>query len=189
MDQSVSPVQIPYAIPASLATDQAVWSEGSLLYVRNDARLPPRCVKCNAPVAKYLTKKMSWHTPILYLLIVFPGLLIYIVVALIVRKSANVMPGLCLEHSRNRRNGILTSWAIVVAGILMFVLAALLGAEPAYRNSDLPTICVIAGVVLLIGAAVWGMIKTRVLVPKKITPGLAIYKGAHPEFLASIGME
>ena len=66
----------------------------------------------NAPAEGYTKKfNLSWHHPALYL-IVLAGVLIYVIVALIVRKTARVNIPLCPAHRAKRRNIILTGLGV-----------------------------------------------------------------------------
>ena len=80
---------LPYASPAAAGGyyPDGAWREGNVLIVRKNVALPPRCVKCGAPAEGPLMKRTYyWHDPILYILIL-AGILIYAIVALIVRKA------------------------------------------------------------------------------------------------------
>ena len=113
---------LPYASPHGY-TDSA-WREGNVLIVRKDTVLPDRCFKCNAPAeGQPLKKRLAWHHPALFLLIVFPGLLIYAIVALIVQKKGTVYIGLCGAHRRRRVFLISIAWALVLGSIVLFVLS------------------------------------------------------------------
>src|SRR5947209_12297282 len=72
------------------AADQApdgLWRDGKTLVVHKGASLPDRCIKCNEPAEGLsLNRKLVWHQPWLYLLII-PSIWIYAVVALIVRQK------------------------------------------------------------------------------------------------------
>ena len=66
------------------------WRDGDLLVISEGAKLPDRCVKCNQPAEGYLLqRKLNWHEPTWYLLVIISPLL-YIIVALIIRKKAIV---------------------------------------------------------------------------------------------------
>jgi hypothetical protein len=85
------------------------------------ARLPDYCVKCGvAANGSHLTRKLSWHHPALYLLIL-AGLLIYAIVALIVRKSARIDISMCQDHIRKHRTVVAVGWLIFVAGLAFIV--------------------------------------------------------------------
>jgi hypothetical protein len=80
------------------------WRDGNLVVTYNENILPARCYKCNEPVARPpMKRKVYWHSPGYYWLILIgilvrAGLLIYIVVALFVRKRAIVSVHLCARH-------------------------------------------------------------------------------------------
>jgi hypothetical protein len=59
---------------------------------------------------------MYWHPPWVWLTFL-AGALIYVVVALVVRKSATVHVGLCEKHRSRRRMGMLVGWLGVLATI------------------------------------------------------------------------
>lgn len=119
MSHDINPYAPPNAPIHSAATrDANIAIDGNYLRVpRGGAVLAPRCVKCNEPGAKALVRELYWHTPWLYVLIVFPGILIYAVVAMIVRKKASVQVSLCERHLSLRRTGIAIAWGIPLAGI------------------------------------------------------------------------
>src|SRR6476659_7773289 len=86
---------IPYATPVSLtpahAPAEAAWQDGPVLVVRKNVILPPLCVKCGEPAdGSFIKRSLSWHHPLLYFMILFPGLLIYIIVASCVQERGTV---------------------------------------------------------------------------------------------------
>jgi hypothetical protein len=99
-----------------------VWRDGKTLIMLKTAGLPDYCIKCGvAANGSHLTRKLSWHHPALYLLIVV-GLLIYAIVALIVRKSAKIDISMCQDHIRKHRTVVAVGWLIFVAGVAFIVL-------------------------------------------------------------------
>jgi hypothetical protein len=119
--------QNPYAAPraklvAALDAGGGVWRDGKVLVCRRDAVFPPRCVKCNdAAAAPPERVKLAWHNGLWYLLI-FLNILIYLVVALAVRKRAEVEVGLCSRHRRRGRLARIIGWgglAAIVAGVFL----------------------------------------------------------------------
>ena len=90
------------AATAEVSSDVSVWREGKVVVALPDAPLPARCVKCNAPAdPPTKARTLYWMHPALYLLI-FTGLLILLIVYLVVRKKADVNPGLCAAHKKRR---------------------------------------------------------------------------------------
>jgi hypothetical protein len=125
----------PYAPPRA-ETDFAVGLAGPYQVLRREgefvvipvlgASFPPRCVVCNEPGQHRLRRKLWWHPPGYYALICV-GWVIYAIVAMIVRKSADFEIGLCDAHLARRRNAILLGWlgvpACIAAGALLIDLA------------------------------------------------------------------
>ena len=155
-----------------------VWRRRRELVVARHAALPDRCVKCNAAAhGVQLKRKLYWHHPALYLMILFPGLLIYAIVAIIVRKRATLQVGFCAAHRSLRRRDIYIGWLVAVLGIGCFFGAA---------ATDWTGAFVGAGFGLLLGAVIWGMIRARVVTAKKIDEQHIYLTGACPEYLAEL---
>lgn len=96
-----------------------VWRDGKHVVVRAGAVLPPRCVKCNEPALQPMEpRKLSWHHPALFLLILV-NILIYVVVALLARKRAEVTFGLCARHRLRRRVFLAIGWGGFALGVLL----------------------------------------------------------------------
>ncbi len=146
----------------------------SLIMGRN-ARLPDRCVKCNAPAVKRLKRKLFWHKPAWYLLILI-NLFIYAIVAMIVGKRAVIEVGLCEEHSSRRRKAIAVTWGLVLAGVALFFGAAFYESGPV----------VFLGVLLLLAAAIYGSIAVPVSRTQRIDKEFVWLKGVNEEFLDSL---
>ena len=117
-----------YALPRSpfsgtFTEHEGVWRDGATLVMQKTARLPDYCVKCGlAANGFHLTRNLSWHHPALYLLI-FAGLLIYAIVALIVRKSAKIEISMCSDHIRKHRTAVAVGWLVFLIGVGFIVLA------------------------------------------------------------------
>jgi hypothetical protein len=170
----------PYAAPESSTVPPPLdrnrgpencWRDGSDLIARPNADLPRYCVKCGESAAEYRKRSFYWHSAWLYLLILLQ-MVIYLIVAVIVRKQGNHQVGLCAGHLSQRRRFMLMAWLspVPLFGGFMFDTgaAALLG--------------ILAFLVMLF----WGLIGMRILKPRKITSELAIYRGVSPRFLARL---
>src|SRR5437899_10396300 len=78
--------------------------------------LTPLCEKCGQPATdKPVVKTFSWHHPALYLLIFF-GVLVYVIVALIVRKTIRVGVPMCAQHKQRRCMWITLAWVLPLNG-------------------------------------------------------------------------
>src|SRR5690349_14738678 len=146
----------PYFPPATHNLD-AIWRNNAVLVMTKQALLPNRCVKCNAPAEEQLKRKLTWHHPALYLL-VFISILVYAIVAMVVRKTATINIGLCEEHLSSRRRNILITWGLGFGCVASFVGASVL--------EDMRL--VLLGIGLLFGCAIYGIVTLRVVVPSKI---------------------
>jgi len=150
-----------------------VWRDKSKLVMSKGAELPDRCVKCNAPSQEpKLKKKLSWHHPAIYLLI-FVALLIYFIVAMIVRKTATVELGLCDEHRSKHRRNILTTWALILLGVGGFVLAVIVE----------DTTFLLVGILLIFAGIIYGVVTIRIVWPAMIDDKFAWVKGVNKDYL------
>jgi hypothetical protein len=155
----------------------AIWRDGKFLVAANDSVLPDRCVKCNAPaIGSKMTKKFYWHPPAFYLLIC-AGVLIYAIIAMIVRKKSILHLGICAEHRSRRSRSIAITWITVAAAIFSIVVAA------ATDSGGLAFI----GIFLLLGAMIFGLIATQLVAPTKIDHQSVVWlKGVSPSYLESL---
>ncbi len=154
----------------------AVWRDGKKLVAMDGAHLPARCVKCNRPTTEpALKRKLYWHNPAFYLLI-FLQFILYVIVAMLVRKRATVEFHLCREHLDRRRNFIIGVWLSLALG-----MAGLIGGIAASEG-----VVTVAGIVLLIVALTLGMFGARPLSTVKIKNKAVWLNGAGKDFLASL---
>jgi predicted RNA-binding Zn-ribbon protein involved in translation (DUF1610 family) len=159
---------------------QGVWRDGNRLVMTNDAELPYVCIKTNQPADACLRRKLYWHEPWIYVLIVSP--LIYIIVAFIVRKSADIEVALCRERVIRRRWFIAGAWLSAVLGIVL-IIAGLGNIQP---GSNAGGITFLVGFFTLLAGPIAGAILARTVVPVRITKDHVWLKGVHPEFLAAL---
>lgn len=157
-----------------------VWRQGPLLVVRKGADLPARCIKSNEPTDQVWKRTLYWHHPAIYLAIL-PGVIFYVILALALRKTAVLRFGLSPGWLSRRRWGIATGWLIALGGIgLMFSAGAA-------RSDGAQLACVLGGIVttLIIGP-VWGVLRSRLVVPTRMTDDYVWVKGICPEYLADL---
>lgn len=159
--------------PPSLGLPGAgIWRDGKTLVMTKDAVLPDRCVKCNAFTQGRLKRKLSWHHPA-YFILLLVAWLIYLIVSMVVRKRATVELGLCDEHRAKRRNYIWVTLLLALGGFAGFFLA--IAAE-----DGTPALI---GLLMLITALIFGLIATRVTYPQKIDDRFVWLRGVNDEYL------
>jgi hypothetical protein len=163
--------QQPYFPPPTHGLN-TVWRNNSVLVMTKEALLPNRCIKCNAPAEEQLKRRLTWHHPALYLL-ALASILIYVVVAMVVRKTATVNVGLCEQHSAVRKRNILITLALGFASIASFVAAI------SFQDSNLAAL----GGLLLLVTAIYSIVTLRVVVPTKIDNYFVWLKGVDANYL------
>jgi drug/metabolite transporter (DMT)-like permease len=158
-----------------------VWRDGPLLVMTKDAQLPDRCLKCNLPAGGWrLKRKLSWHEPAWYFLVLLGliGIIIYVIAASVVRQTATVMVPLCEEHRRRRKRAIAAGWLLGLAGIAAFVLG---GSIEEYQAAAF-----LGGMLLLVTGLIFGMVGSQVAVPKRIDERFVWLKKVHPATLEEL---
>lgn len=170
----------PYAAPQAPLHAEAVmadgkyWRDGKQLVVRDQCRLPARCIKCgaSAPLAAK-PRKFYWHSPALYLLILL-SIVIYAIAAVIVRKKVEVTLGLCAEHAQRRTLGVAGCVAGMIGGFVLLFAGLSQDSSP----------MMLAGPVLVLAGIVCGLVFGRLMTPARIDHDLARFNGCSPAFLA-----
>ncbi len=150
-----------------------VWRDKSKMIVSKGAQLPDRCVKCNAPApgAKF-KKKLSWHHPAIFILI-FVALLIYLIVAMVLRKTITLELGLCEEHRAKHRRNVFITWSLILLGVCGFVLAVIVE-----DNNFL-----LAGILFLVAGVIYAVVAVRIVTPARIDDKFAWLKGVNKDYL------
>lgn len=157
--------------PPSYGTN-GVWRDKSTLVMSRDAQLPDRCVKCNIPTTGRLKRKLSWHHPALFLIILV-ALLIYLIIAMVLRKSATIEIGLCDEHQAKRRRNIMIAWGLAAFGAFGLFMGAAME-EGAYA---------FIGFLALVAAVIFAIVAVRIVVPAKIDDKFVWIKGVNKDYL------
>ena len=153
-----------------------LWRTKNQLVTRSENPFPDRCVRCNAPANGYrLKRQLYWHPPAYYLFILL-NLLIYAIVAMCVRKKAIMHIGFCDKHRVRRKWGILVCWLGVLGGFGMIFGGAIEGSG----------IVALLGIVLLLGAAIYGSVTGARISAAKITKENVWLKGVNKDFLAEL---
>lgn len=149
-----------------------IWRSKSVLVMTKEAPLPDRCVKCNAPTQHRLKRNLRWHHPALYILIV-GGFLFYVILALVLSKTATINVGLCETHAGARKRDILITWMLVLLSFASFYFAVAAEAASLF----------FVGLALLLAAIIYGSVKARVVAPRKIDEYYVWLTGVNANYL------
>lgn len=161
----------PYSPPKAALEAHAqgeYWRDGKNVMCRPNTALPPRCVKCNEPALQPMkARKLYWHHSAWYLL-VFVNIVIYVIVAMIVRRRAQVTYGICAKHRKRRWMFIAIGWGGAALGVLLIL------ASP------------VSGVILILAAMLTGLFGARLAYPTRITKEEVRLAGCGEAFLDSL---
>jgi len=139
------------------------------------APLPPVCVKCGGPAAnKPLQKTFYWHHPAIYLIFLLSPL-IYVIVALIVRKSIRLAIPLCVEHAKRRGIAVTLAWVLPLVGIADAFILPNVGV-----NGGI--VALITAIFLLAGIVIWAIVSNPIK-PKSIDQFRGVFTGCCEIFL------
>jgi peptidoglycan/LPS O-acetylase OafA/YrhL len=146
------------------------------------ATLPvDRCIVCHEPATgRPLRRKLSWHSPWWYLLVLF-NLLVYAIAAMIVRRKIDLRVGLCDLHRTRRRRSIALAWTLIVVAFFLLGYVAL---NPV-TDAPMAALMALALLSLLVGGlvAVYG---PRVVTAKQIDDRYAWIGGVSSKLLDTL---
>ncbi len=172
----------PYAPPSADLSrgptregEDTLWRDGRILVMRRDSVLPDRCIKCNEPALGYkLRRVLYWHRPAWYWLLLV-SVLIYAIVAMIVRKRATVEVGLCPVHRQRR-------YLAVALGVL--ALFGGLGGCIAYAQESDAVIYL--GIILAVAGVAIAGFGHQVVRAAEIDDNYVRLKGAGADYLSPL---
>src|SRR5687768_1205610 len=169
---------LAYASPMTGVANVA-WRQGDQLVTPREVDLGDACVKCGAPAGGWRWRKtLYWISPVFILVIFVPlGLLILLILYLVLRKSAKVSAALCPVHRKRRNNGLVITTLLSVIGFSALLGGMVMSAESKSSDPPIGVLVVLAGLAMLIVAAVTGTTMARVLSPKKIDDRYAWLRG------------
>ncbi len=172
-------VQPPLVAPMGAATEfsHLIFQKDGLLIVHKKATLPDRCLKSNEPTQSRLKRSLYWHHPALYLLILL-HIVIYAIVAIIIRKSAVFWIPLQERYKKKRRRDMAIAWFSVLLGIGLFIL----GIAVVDGNSTVGVTCLLLSPFLILGGALFGIFRCRIVYAKRIDDHFVWLKGVSPDF-------
>jgi hypothetical protein len=161
---------------AFIPSKQTAWCEGNKVVAHSQTSLPARCFKCNKEVTTApLNRNLYWHPPLYYLFIFF-NIIVYAVIAMIVRKRATLDVYLCEQHTQRRKYFIIGGWAGSLLGIILVIVGAV-------ENMGWLSF---VGIAVFVGAIIAGVAGAQLARPSRIKGDLVWLGGAGKEFRASL---
>lgn len=164
------------AVVGSVMASGGAFRDGKFIMTMDRARLPGRCVKCNVETGNWVKRKLSWHHPA-YALLIFVGLIIYVIVGLLVSKKATIEVGFCERHRKGRIMHILIGWGAFFAGVIVMI--------GGFANESIGI--GVVGISLMLSGLVYAIVRANIVSPKRIDDdGRVWLKGACREYLESL---
>jgi hypothetical protein len=182
-DQAANPYAAPthsYEVLNPAHTVGVFRMSDNRLVVHKAAALPAVCIKTGLAAETSVRRTLYWHHPLLILLVVFPGILIYAIVALIVRKSATLQ----FPITYRARNKLRWRLAVGFISLLGAPICLFIGVSLAHNQSEVfGWIGAFLFLALFINAIVF-LLLGRLVTPTKITDQFCVVKGVSPQYLA-----
>ena len=163
---------------------QGIWSDGNLLVVSKGTKLPPVCVLTNQKSQSEVKRTFYWHHPAVFLSLL-AGILIFVILALVLRKSQKLALPLSGPSLQKRKKALMFCWLIALSCVAVFVGAIMCIATETfgYGNGWIGGLLMFGAFIGLMITAVIGSRFAAVLTPKKITDDAGWYKGVSFEYL------
>ena len=170
------PMRLQMLQEGSSVVGAGLWRSGKALVAAKEARFPEKCVRCGGTAdLRRVKKRLYWHHPAIFLTIL-AGALVYIIVALCVRKRADIEISVCAADRTRRALKIAAAWALWLGFLASFpVLAAF---NPPDWMWILPPLILIAAVVMTV--------MTRLIHARKIDDQHVWIRGISAAYLADL---
>lgn len=180
---SYDPQRNPYAPPQVFGEQATIppsadglWRQGKYLVMHRSATLPALCVKSGEPAMGRLPRKLQWHHPAIYALLLC-NLIIYAIVAMILQKKATIDIGLSEYWLGVRRRAIWIGWLSALGGI-----GAIVAGISLERFAAGPWIA-LTGLVSLLFGIFYGVFRARLVYAHKIDDQYIWLAGVHSSYL------
>jgi hypothetical protein len=174
-----SPISTGVIPPPIIPSGAGIYRSANVLVMEKTATLPDRCVKTNEPAnGRRLKRSLSWHHPAVFAVVLL-NVIIYAIVAMVVRKTAVIYIGVSEETLAHRRKMMVIGWVIVLLGFGVFIVG-LTSIDPGETDA-------LFGFFFFIAAIIAGLVcmsKARLVTPERITDRYVWLKGVTPEYLA-----
>jgi hypothetical protein len=158
--------------------ESGIWRDGNQLVMTHDAELPYVCIKTNRPADVWLPRTVSWYPK--WTLVLLPlGLLVWLIVAGLLRRQAMIRVGLCESRRVGRVWTIVLAWGGVVLGLGLLILGAVLEKRQPEAAWLIPV-----GIVLFFASAIVGATLPTIVSAAYLNEDHIWLKGVHPDYLA-----
>ena len=152
------------------------WRDGNRLVARDGHVLTDFCICCGgAPTGKPMKRVYQWHPPLIYIVLLISPL-IYIIVALIVRRRLTLHLSACQPCRKRRRMKLAVGWLVFFGSIAVAVLGG------AHDRGWM----IASGLLAWIVSCFWLALAARLLVPARIENQFGWFKRAPQSVVATL---
>jgi hypothetical protein len=155
-------------------------------YEVEEYELPRVCAKCGRKAVARPSKTFSWHPPWVIVLI-FAGLLIYVIVALVLTKRMAVPLPLCERHRnywRNRAIVIYGGLLALVLGVGGVVVASVL--DEGGKDNAVGLACIGTGLVFIVWLFAAAIMQATSIRPNEVTDRSITLVGLSGDFVEAV---
>ena len=157
-----------------------IWRDGNQLVMTRDAELPYVCIKTNRPADVWLPRTVSWYPK--WTLVLLPlGLLVFVIVAGLLRKQAPIRVGLCESRRVARIWTIGLAWGGIMLGLGLLMVGI---TSEKQQPASLAASLIPLGCLLFFASAILGATLPRIVSAVYINEDFIWLKGVHPDYLA-----
>lgn len=166
-----------YGFAAMAQVGAPIWQSGPYLCFRRDAHLGDVCPKTSTRTPARATFRFSW-VPRWTMALLLLSPLIYVIVALVLQKKAQVDVPLAPQLVARRK----LRWIMPIAGVVFLVVACALGGM--IQGDALP-LAIVVGMLGLLGGVIASLLgqpfRTHL-----VTRDFVVVTGAHPDYLRQL---
>lgn len=153
------------------------WNGEGLLVVTHDALLPQYCVKCGGPASEPpLKRNFSWYPP-WYAILIFFGVLPYVLAAMFASKRMTVHLPLCPRHLERYKGLRVASILLLIGGIPEMIAAG------TWLPEDYQGLGIFSGFLALLAGLLCLSSYHAVLRPKYIDDSFGYFRKVNVNFL------
>lgn len=175
-----------YAPQYNPAVPVGIWARGQTMIFHKSAVFPDICLKSGKPAGgSRFKQKLSWHPPWI-LVMILVALLIYIILAAIFTKTAQIDVGVLPEFKKRRWMHIAIGTVVMLASVAgFFGGVAVLASQDPNPGPVGPLMMLGSGVMFLI-SLFYLTIVPRMFRIEKITDNYVYLKGIHPDVIRQL---
>lgn len=169
--------QIVQAQPVPAGPQATMWRKGNMLVMYKLAPFPPDvCILSNQQATRKLRRNLQWHPQWIGLLVLI-AVPLYIIVSMIMRKTAKLDIPLSEAWYQRRITRMFIAWGSVLAAFISMGLGIALADNP------IAPLFFLSFFGLLLFGIFFGIFSCRLVHPDRIDDNYVWLKGVHPDYL------